>query len=96
MLIKLLYHQYDYLNEDKYQFTIIIQQKILFKTKRVGFAQVSDLKGWNCAAAQIYGVRAIPATVLIKDGKIVARNLRGESLSRKLGELLDSGAQTPQ
>lgn len=66
------------------------------KDLNLQWPQVSDLKGWNCAAAQIYGVRAIPATVLIKDGKIVARNLRGEELSRKLAELLDSGSQIPQ
>jgi thiol-disulfide isomerase/thioredoxin len=36
-----------------------------------------------------YGVTGIPATFLIgKDGKIAAKNLRGEALSRKVAELL--------
>ncbi|HHG84974.1 MAG TPA: TlpA family protein disulfide reductase [Bacteroidetes bacterium] len=49
---------------------------------------VSDLKGWGNQAAQIYGVSSIPATVLVdKEGKILARNLRGASLDSKLEEL---------
>ena len=50
--------------------------------------QISDLKGWECEGAQTYSVRAIPATVLIKDGKIVARNVRGEEIAKKVEELL--------
>ncbi|MCR4995123.1 MAG: AhpC/TSA family protein [Bacteroidales bacterium] len=50
--------------------------------------QISDLKGWECKGAADYGVRAIPATVLIKDGKIVARDLRGDELATKVEELL--------
>jgi len=50
--------------------------------------QISDLKGWECKGAADYGVRAIPATVLIKDGKIVARDVRGEALAEKIEELL--------
>ncbi len=50
--------------------------------------QISDLKGWECEGAATYGVRSIPATVLIKDGIIVARDLRGEKLAEKVGELI--------
>jgi len=40
-------------------------------------SHVSDLKKWNSAAAQLYGVNSIPRTFLIgKDGKIVAVNPR--------------------
>jgi peroxiredoxin len=49
---------------------------------------VSDLGGWTNAAAQAYGVNSIPATVLLdKEGKIVARNLRGPALEAKLAEI---------
>ncbi|MBU1820373.1 MAG: AhpC/TSA family protein [Bacteroidetes bacterium] len=49
----------------------------------------SDLKFWNSAVAQTYGVNAIPATYLLdKDGKVIAKNLRGPSLEAKLSELL--------
>jgi len=54
----------------------------------ITWPQISDLKGWDCEGASLYGVRSIPATVLIKDGKIVARNLRGDKLAEKVGELL--------
>ena len=50
--------------------------------------QISDLQGWDCEGAGTYAVRAIPATVLIKDGKIVARDLRGDKLAAKVEELL--------
>lgn len=51
---------------------------------------VSDLKGWSSKPAQLYGVTGIPQTFLLdKDGKIIAKNLRGEQLVKKLGELLD-------
>ncbi len=50
---------------------------------------VSDLQGWNAKGAQIYGVRSIPANYLIdREGIIVARDLRGEALHKKLAELM--------
>ena len=50
--------------------------------------QVSDLQYWDNAAGKLYGVRAIPHSVLIDpDGVIIAKNLRGEGLQEKLAEL---------
>lgn len=52
-------------------------------------SHVSDLKYWQSVAAQAYGVNAIPATFLLdKDGKVIAKNLRGEALEKKLEEVL--------
>jgi peroxiredoxin len=52
-------------------------------------SHVSDLKGWRSAGSALYKVTGIPATFLIgKDGKIVAKNLRGPALENKLKELL--------
>lgn len=49
----------------------------------------SDLKGWSAAPAQLYGVRAIPATFLLdENNKIVAKNLRGDALKAKIAEML--------
>ena len=49
----------------------------------------SDLKGWQAAPAQLYGVSAIPATFLLdENNKIVAKNLRGDELKAKIAELL--------
>ena len=62
-----------------------------FFVKSLGmeWPQMSDLKGWQCEGAALYGVRAIPATLLVsKDGTIVARDLRGEDLEAKLAELM--------
>jgi peroxiredoxin len=51
---------------------------------------VSDLKGWGNEAAKLYAVSGIPHTVLLdKDGKIIAKNLRGEELHAKIAELLN-------
>lgn len=59
------------------------------KDLNMTWKHMSDLKGWQSEGASLYGVRSIPATVLInQEGKIVARNLRGEELETKLGELL--------
>ena len=56
------------------------------------WTHVSDLKFWQSAAAQQYGVQAIPATFLLdKDGKIIAKNLRGDALEQKLEEVLKGG-----
>ncbi|MCO4293734.1 AhpC/TSA family protein [Solitalea sp. MAHUQ-68] len=52
---------------------------------------VSDLKYWQSEYAAMYGVQAIPATFLLDaNGKIIAKNLRGEELAKKLEELLGS------
>jgi peroxiredoxin len=53
------------------------------------WTHVSDLIGWDNAAAKQYGVMSIPANFLVdKEGKIVASDLRGEALQNKLKELL--------
>lgn len=49
---------------------------------------VSDLRGWSSAAGRLYGISSIPATVLLdRDGKVLARNLRGPQLEQKLKEI---------
>lgn len=51
--------------------------------------QVSDLKFWQSEACQIYAVQSIPYTVLVdKEGKIIATDLRGAALDKKLAEVL--------
>jgi peroxiredoxin len=54
------------------------------------WTHVSDLKYWDSAVAKMYGVQSIPANLLIdKNGKIIAKNLRGDALHEKLAEILD-------
>lgn len=52
------------------------------------WTHVSDLTGWQCATAQTYGVKAVPASFLIDpNGKVVGKDLRGEELNKTLAEL---------
>ncbi|HTX88369.1 MAG TPA: TlpA disulfide reductase family protein [Bacteroidales bacterium] len=51
--------------------------------------QVSDLKGWFNLVAKQYGIMSIPSNFLLdKDQKIIARDLRGDALDKKLAEVL--------
>jgi peroxiredoxin len=53
------------------------------------WTHVSDLQFWSNAVAQQYRVQGIPQNFLIgPDGKILAKNLRGPALERKLCEVL--------
>lgn len=48
----------------------------------MSWPQMSDLKGWQSEAAQLYIVKSIPQTFVIdQQGKIVARGLRGQQLA---------------
>ncbi|KXB96693.1 MAG: hypothetical protein AA908_11280 [Chlorobi bacterium NICIL-2] len=50
---------------------------------------VSDLKGWNSSAADLYHVEAIPANFLLDpQGKIIAENLIGPALEDTLKKIL--------
>lgn len=52
------------------------------------WAQVSDLQYFNSEAAATYQINAIPATYMVDpEGKIIAKDLRGQSLENKLKEL---------
>lgn len=63
--------------------------KEAIKTWGMKWPQMSDLKYWDCEGSKLYGVNAIPATVLVdQEGTIIARNLRGEAIAEKLSELL--------
>jgi peroxiredoxin len=55
------------------------------------WAQVSDLRGFNTEVAQQYAVSAIPQNFLLDpQGRIVAKNLRGEALPQKLAQVLQA------
>jgi peroxiredoxin len=58
------------------------------KEDNLSWIHVSDLLFWKNAAARLYAVTNIPQSFLIdKDGKIIAKGLRGEQLEKKLAEL---------
>jgi len=55
---------------------------------KLTWTQVSDLRSWNNEAAVLYSVKAIPTNFLIDpQGKIIAKDLRGEELQLKLKEI---------
>ncbi|MCY1524609.1 Thiol-disulfide oxidoreductase ResA [compost metagenome] len=59
------------------------------KDDQLPWENVSDLKGDKNVAALIYGINAYPTNFLInEEGVIIAKNLRGDALSKKLVELL--------
>ena len=50
--------------------------------------QVSDLQGWESNVATMYGIKSIPQNFLVNpEGKIIAKNLRGEDLTQKLSTI---------
>jgi hypothetical protein len=59
------------------------------KDDELTWPQVSDLKYWYNDAARLYNVNSIPNNFLLNpEGKIIAKNLRGEMLEEVLSELL--------
>ncbi len=53
------------------------------------WTQVSDLKFWQSEAAKTYNVGGIPFAVLLdREGRIIAKNLRGQALEDKLEEVM--------
>ncbi|TGE13947.1 AhpC/TSA family protein [Hymenobacter elongatus] len=59
------------------------------KADGLTWTHVSDLRGWESAAGQTYGVKSIPQSILLDpQGRIVAKNLRGDALEAKLTAVL--------
>ena len=55
---------------------------------------VSDLQFWNNSVAKLYGIEAIPQNLLLDpQGKIIAKNLRGEALAKKLAAIFAGGTR---
>src|SRR6266496_5940233 len=59
------------------------------KQKNMGWQQFFDGKGWGNKLASKYGINSIPATFLLDgEGKIIARNLRGDALEEAVAKAL--------
>ncbi len=64
-------------------------KKAIEKDQLTWDTHVSDLKKWDSAAANTYGVRSIPTTFLVdRDGKIAALNPRHQAIETELKKLL--------
>jgi thiol-disulfide isomerase/thioredoxin len=50
---------------------------------------VSDIMYWNSPVARLYKIESIPANFLLdREGRVIAKDLRGEELMTKLAEVL--------
>lgn len=71
------------LDKDRRQWLLAIEQDGLEWPNHV-----SDLKGWTSSGGATYGIMSVPSTVLVdREGRIIARNLRGAELANKLKEI---------
>jgi peroxiredoxin len=53
------------------------------------WTQVSDLQFWSNEVAKQYGIQAIPQNLLLDpEGRIIAKNVRGEELDQKVGDAI--------
>jgi hypothetical protein len=51
---------------------------------------VSDVRYWNSVVVPLYKIESIPTNYLLdREGRIIATNLRGDALRRKLAELFN-------
>ena len=63
--------------------------RAFLKKNKMTWQQYFDGKGWQNKVSTKYGIGSIPATFLLdKEGKILAKDLRGEDLATRLEKLL--------
>lgn len=70
------------------------QWKDAIKRDTLEWEQVCDFGGLNSEIAKQYSVKQIPANILLSaDGKILAKNLRGEELKKKIEEIVSAAEE---
>lgn len=58
------------------------------QSHQLNWIHLSDLKYWNSEASIVYGISSIPANILLDgNGIIIATDLRGEDLGRKMRQI---------
>lgn len=58
------------------------------KDDKIKWIQVSQLNAWNSEVVKLFNIQGIPFTILIdKEGKIIAKGLRGKELEVKLEQI---------
>ena len=86
------YHEKTFINGNGFEIlSVSLDQneiawaKAIEKDQLIWPYHVSDLQGWNNAAALKYGIVSIPTNVLVDaNGIIIAKNLRGDALDKAL------------
>ena len=85
------YNTYRWRNFDVFQISLDKDKNEWIKAIKndyLPWTNVSDLKFWECKAAKDYFVEGIPTNFLIDpEGRIIAKDLRGDDLTEKLREL---------
>jgi peroxiredoxin len=62
--------------------------KRAIRENHLDWVHLSDLKFWQSVAAEVYTIHSIPSSILVDPtGKIVAVDLRGDRLGKKLAEI---------
>lgn len=55
---------------------------------KMTWPNLSDLKGWQSLGSETFGIRSIPANILVDpNGRITDLDLRGEALGKRLAEI---------
>ncbi len=91
-LLSKIYWKYNSAGFTVYQIAIDNNRenwKNAIKTQKLPWYNVSDLKLWNCQAAQDYGIKTLPANFLIyPDGIVGQSNLTPQELDETLKNLI--------
>ena len=70
------------------------QWKDVIKRDTLDWEQVCDFDGFNSEVAKQYTIRQIPANILLSaDGKILAKDLKGEKLKKKIEEVVSAAEE---
>ena len=61
------------------------------KSMNLDYDHMSDLKGWDSVASEVYNIHGIPFTLLVaQDGTIIGRDLHDEKLLKRIKEFWES------
>jgi len=67
-----------------------VSWKKAIRHDKMPWTQLSDLKGWKNKLSTALGIEFIPSNLLLDaEGKIIAKDLRGADLEKKLSDLLN-------
>ena len=70
------------------------QWKDAIKCDTLDWEQACDFDGFNSEVAKQYTIRQIPANILLSaDGKILAKDLKGEKLKKKIEEVVSAAEE---
>lgn len=59
------------------------------KDEKMSWKNLSDLRGASLGIAALYCIKSIPHTLLLdENNQIIAKDLRGKNLQKKIEELL--------